>query len=301
MLTYTGEIAALLTAFFWMLSSLCWTAAGERVGSLSVNVLRLLMALPMLVLYAWVVQGEALPFSASLHSWLWLGLSGAFGFFVCDMFLFRSFLLIGPRLGMLILSLSPPLTALIGWVALGERLSGTNWIGMGLALAGVAWVVLESPSTRGGSGRRYVFSVRGGLMALVGSAAQACAIVTAKIGLQDRISAIGATEIRLVSGLGCFLILILVLRRYPMVFGACRNRQALGIISLGTVCGPVVGVTLMMVAVQRIPSGLAQTFLSTSPVMIIPFMRVLYHERVGWRATAGAVVACIGVSLLFVK
>jgi drug/metabolite transporter (DMT)-like permease len=72
-------------------------------------------------------------------------------------------------------------------------------------------------------------------------------------------------------------------------------------VSLGAFVGPFVGVTLMMAAVQRISTGLAQTFLAVSPVMIIPFMRVLFHERVGWQAAAGAVLACVGILLLFVR
>lgn len=301
MSTYYGEIAALLTAFCWMLSSLCWTVAGERVGSLAVNVIRLLVALPMLLLIAALSNGGAFPFAASAHTWFWLGLSGFFGFFVCDLFLIRSFLMIGPRLGLLILSLSPPLTALIGWIVLGEHLTLTNWAGMVLTLAGVVWVIVESPSPAAGTGRRYVFSLAGGLTAFIGAFAQAVAIVTAKMGMLDGCTAIAATQIRLVTGLGSFLVLILALRRYPMVFKAFHNRRALGVIFLGAVFGPVVGVTLMMVAVSLIPTGLTQTFLSTSPVMIIPFMWFFYKERVGWQAIAGAIVACVGVLFLFVK
>ena len=298
---YYGEIAALLTAFCWMLSSLCWTVAGERVGSLVVNIIRLLVALPMLLLIAALSQTETFPFSASAHTWRWLGLSGFFGFFVCDLFLFRSFLMIGPRLGLLILSLSPPLTALIGWLILGEHLTLTNWVGMGLTLTGVVWVIFESPSPAAGTGRRYVFSMAGGLMAFVGAFAQAVAIVTAKMGMQDGCTAIAATQIRLVTGLGSFILLILLLRRGSSVFKAFRDRRALGVIALGAVFGPVVGVTLMMVSVSLISTGLAQTFLSTSPVMIIPFMWLFYKERMGWQASAGAIVACAGVALLFVR
>lgn len=301
MLSYGGEIAALATAFCWMLSSLCWTAAGERVGSVAVNVIRLFFAIPMLAVLAWCCGREAIPLSAAPETWLWLSLSGAFGFFICDLFLFRSFLLIGPRLGMLFLSLAPPLTALIGWLALGEILTATNWSGMGLTLAGVIWVVLESPASPAESGRRYVFTWKGGLFAFGGAAGQSLAMVMAKRGMQSGISAVAATEIRALAGLACFLVLLLLWRRYPALWRGFRDRRALGIISLGALAGPVVGVVLMMVAVQRIPTGLAQTFLSLSPVMIIPFMRILYRERVGWQATAGALLACVGVSLLFLR
>ncbi|MCX6996099.1 MAG: DMT family transporter [Kiritimatiellaeota bacterium] len=298
---YPGETAALATAFLWMLSSLCWTAAGERVGSLAVNVIRLLIALPLLMLGLWLAQGAPVPLTAPPQIWLYLSLSGVFGFFVCDLFLFRSFLLIGPRLGMLILSLAPPLTALLGWLVLGEQLALLHWLGMGLTLAGVVGVILESPSAPANSGRRYVFTFRGGALAFLAAAGQAVAMVFAKMGLRTGISAMAATEIRLLAGLACFLVLLLVLRRYPLLFQAARDRRALGIITLGALAGPFLGVTLMMVAVRHIPTGLAQTFLALAPVMIIPFMRWLYKERVRWQAVAGAVLAFLGVALLFVK
>jgi drug/metabolite transporter (DMT)-like permease len=300
-ISYIGEIAALATAFLWMLSSLCWTAAGERIGSLAVNVIRLLVALPMLMAALWLTEGVVIPFGASAESWLYLSISGVLGFFLCDLFLFRSFLVIGPRLGMLILSLAPPMTALIGRFLLHEHLTLINWLGMTLTMAGVVWVVLESPKANAHSGRRYVFTLRGGLMALLAAVSQAIAMVVAKMGLNEDISAIGATEIRLIAGLACFLVMLLVMRRYPMLFKAAADRRAMGIIVCGAVVGPVVGVALLMVAISHIQTGLAQTFLALSPVMIIPFMRLIYKERIGFQAVAGALLAFIGIALLFVK
>ena len=298
---YIGETAAIATAFLWMLSSLCWTAAGERIGSLAVNVIRLIVALPMLMAYLWVTEGALVPFSASANTWLYLSISGVMGFFVCDLLLFRSFLLIGPRLGMLILSLAPPMTALIGRFLLHEHLTRLNWLGMAMTMAGVAWVVLESPAVQGESSRRYVFTLRGGLMALLAAASQAIAMVIAKMGLKEEISAVGATEIRLLAGLASFLVLLSVMGRYPMLVKAAGDRRALGTIVLGAIVGPVVGVAMLMVAISHIPTGLAQTFLALSPVMIIPFMRLIYKERIGFHAVAGSLLAFAGVALLFLK
>lgn len=300
-ISYIGEVAALATAFLWMLSSLCWTAAGERIGSLAVNVIRLLVALPMLMAYMWLTEGVVAPVRASANAWLYLSISGIFGFFLCDLFLFRSFLLIGPRLGMLILSLAPPMTALIGRFLLHEHLTLINWLGMALTMAGVAWVVLESPASHEGSGRRFIFTLRGGVLALLAAASQSIAMVVAKMGLEKELSAIGATEIRLIAGLASFLLMLLVMGRYPMLFKAARDRRAVGIIVFGAVAGPVIGVAMLMVAISHIQTGLAQTFLALSPVMIIPFMRLIYKERIGFHAVAGAFLAFAGVALLFVK
>jgi len=41
---YLGEIAGLLTAVFWTVTSLAFESAGKKVGSLSVNLIRLVMA-----------------------------------------------------------------------------------------------------------------------------------------------------------------------------------------------------------------------------------------------------------------
>jgi drug/metabolite transporter (DMT)-like permease len=202
---------------------------------------------------------------------------------------------------MLILSLAPPMTALIGRFLLDEHLSSLNWLGMFLTMAGVVWVVLESPTSSKDSGRRYIFNLKGGLMALTAAAAQAVAMVVAKMGLKEQVSAIGATEIRLIAGLICFLLMLLIIRRYPMLYKATHDRGTMGIVFLGTIVGPVAGVAVLMFALTRIQSGLAQTFLALSPVMIIPFMRIIYKERIGFQTVAGALLAFIGVALLFVK
>ena len=52
-LSNLGEFIALLTAVFWTITSLAFQQATRRAGSISVNIIRLLVAL---VLYA-VIQG----------------------------------------------------------------------------------------------------------------------------------------------------------------------------------------------------------------------------------------------------
>ena len=54
------------------------------------------------------------------------------------------------------------------------------------------------------------------------------------------------------------------------ILPALRNRRAMVFILLGSVVGPMLGVSLLNLSVQRIPSGLAQTFTATVPVLVIP-------------------------------
>jgi drug/metabolite transporter (DMT)-like permease len=45
--------------------------------------------------------------------------------------------------------------------------------------------------------------------------------------------------------------------------------------------------------------GIAQTLMSLMPIFIIPVIWIIYREKTSWRGIAGALVAIIGVAILF--
>ena len=299
MYAYSGETAALGAALGWTISALCWTAAGKRIGSLAVNTVRLVIALPLFLIYGHFVLGEAIPLSASLHAWLYMGLSGVLGFFLCDLFLFRAFLIIGPRLGLLILSLSPLVSAVCGWWWLDERLSPLDIAGMLIALTGVAWVVLEAPRSDS-TAARTAGSIPwlGIALACAGMLAQGVSNVVAKNGLDGMESPVAATQIRLIAGLLCFLVLAPLAGKHQDCINTFKDRSTMIILTTGTIAGPTIGVALLMYAITQIPTGLAMTFTSLSTVMIIPLTAIIHKEKISGRAICGAVVACTGSALL---
>ena len=73
---YFGEIAALLTAVFWTVTSMSFESAGKKVGSLSVNLIRLIIAFFIYGIVNYFRRGLFLPLDAGTESWLWLALSG---------------------------------------------------------------------------------------------------------------------------------------------------------------------------------------------------------------------------------
>ncbi len=119
---------------------MAFESAGKRVGALSLNLIRLVMGLIFLALYNALFNDGFLP-DATAYQWFWLVLSGVVGFVLGDLFLFRAFILIGARISMLIMALVPPITALIGWITLGEVLSGMEFLGMGITLLGIVLVI----------------------------------------------------------------------------------------------------------------------------------------------------------------
>ena len=94
--------------------------ASKKVGSLVVNLLRLFFAFFLFSIFTRITKGLWFPSDASMHAWVWLSISGLVGFVIGDLFLFKSFTIIGARIAMLIMALSPPIAALFGWIILND-------------------------------------------------------------------------------------------------------------------------------------------------------------------------------------
>jgi len=291
---HPGELAALATACCWATSALAFEAAGKRIGSLAVNFIRLIIALAALTAFEAIVRGHALPTDASQHAWLWLTISGLVGFAFGDLCLFRAFVVLGPRLSTLMMSLAPPLTAVMAWLFLGELLSGTKLLGMTLTVGGIVWAILARAPDDETKSR----SLAGVLLGFGGALGQAGGLVLSKYGMGDY-DAFAATQIRIIAGVVGFASLFFIFGRWPYVRAAARNQAALGFTSIGAVFGPFLGVSLSLVAVKHTHAGVAASIMATTPIVIIPAVILLKKERVGLGGLVGAAVAVAGVAVLF--
>jgi drug/metabolite transporter (DMT)-like permease len=293
---HLGELAALATAVLWTLSSLIWTATGKQIGALAVSFIRVLLVCVLLMVYGQAVRGQWLPIDLPLKTWLLLGLSGFFWFFLSDLSLFKAFLLIGPRLALLILSLSPPMAAALSWICIGDKLVLWRWMAMGVTLAGVGWVILEQPNGQDHPHTRRD-RLRGVLLAMFAAAAQAVAIVLTKKGVGE-CDPMAATTISMFGALIGYLALVTLMGRWPPMLAAVGRRKAMAMLLCGVVIGPFVGVACNMIALRYAPAGVVATLIATMPVLILPFSIALHREKATLRAIAGAVVAVAGVAML---
>lgn len=293
---YIGELAAVSTAVLWTLSALVWTSTGKKAGALAVSFVRVILACLLLMVYGQINRGRCLPTDLPIDVWFLLGTAGFFGFFLSDLCLFKAFLLIGPRLSLLITSLTPPIAALLSWAWIGDELALWRWVAMGVTLAGVAWVVAEQPN---GDDRPHSHRDRtkGAILALVAAAAQAIAFVLSKKGV-GQCDPIAATLICMLGALLSYVVLVTFRRRWPAMVAATRHRRTMALLALGVVIGPFVGGTLNMVALRNAPTGVVATIIATMPVLIFPFSIALHHEKASLRAVVGAVVAVLGVAML---
>ncbi|MFO7896142.1 MAG: DMT family transporter [Candidatus Cloacimonadales bacterium] len=291
-----GQLLALSTAFCWAISSLSYEQAGKKIGSLNVNLLRLLAAYAFYTIFALIYRGTPWPAGVNLHGWIWLSLSGIVGFFLGDLFLFEAFVRIGARISMLIFALVPPLTALLGFLFLGEILSRSDLAGMFITIIGVAMVILK----RGNGKSKFVFkhSVSGILFGFGGALGQSGGLILGKYGMQDY-NPFLVSQIRAIAALVCFTLLFFVMRRWRKVLATIGNAAAWRWISLGSFFGPFIGVSVSLFAIRFIPTGVASTITSIVPVILIPPAIIFFKEKVNWLEILGAIIAVLGVALLF--
>lgn len=301
--SYPGELSALLTAVFWTVTALAFESASRKVGSLSVNLIRLFTAFIFLSLYSWVVRGIAFPVDAGLHQWIWLSLSGLVGFVLGDLFLFQSYVVMNARVSMLIMSLAPPLAAAIGWFTMGETLTLKQGLGMLLIIIGIALVILkrEIPDENGnGNGRKIKlnYPVVGLLLAFGGALGQAGGLVLSKYGMQTY-DVVASVQIRVITGIVGFAFIFLVLNRWNMLFAALRNGKAMGRLTVGAFFGPFLGVSFSLLAVRYTTTGVASALMSIVPVLIIAPSVLVFKEKVNPKEMIGAAIAVIGVVTFF--
>ena len=294
---YLGEIAGLTTALCWSLTAIVFTAASKRIGSLQVNLYRLPMALTLLFFSYFFIDGRFEILRSNLS---WLLASGVVGLAVGDSFLFEAMVLIGARLSMILMALAPPMTALLAYFFLGETVGFTGILGIAVTIGGVSWVVAERRSDSNGLPNKI--SWFGIICGVCGALFQAIGLILAKKGLSAEVSPLLATLIRMSGATAAMWSVTLFLRKIKNPVHLFKaDYTALKQMLLAVVFGPVLGVTLSLVAIKYTETGIAATLIATVPVVMIPFLIVIEKEWPTWRAVLGAVITVGGIAMLFLR
>ncbi len=296
MMENAGEIAALVTALCWAFTAMSFEEAGKRIGSLTVNFLRLVFGFAMMGLYLLAADGHILPLDAGGKVWVFLSLSGLIGFALGDLFLFQAFVLIGARISMLIYASVPIITSLFGLIFLNEKLGLMEIAGMLLTVTGIAVVVLDGNREKRGKNNHFI---KGIALAVLGSAGQAAGLIISKFGMSGYENAFGSNMIRIIAGMAGFAVIITFMKRWGKIRDAFQDSKGIIYTGAGSFFGPFLGVSLSLLAIRLTSAGVASTIMAIVPVLIIPLAVLIYKEKVRIAEIAGAFLAVTGVALLF--
>jgi drug/metabolite transporter (DMT)-like permease len=294
---YIGELSALITALLWSGTAIVFTEATKIVGSYVVNISRLLLATIYLVLVILIFNFQ---YQISWQQIYLLGLSGIVGLVFGDGFLFKAFQFIGARLSMLVMTLSPPIAAFLAYIFLGEKLSFGGIVGIFITIAGVSLVVLkrsEQPSND------YKKNNLGYLFAFLGAIGQAANLIIAKEAFQiGEINSFVATFYRMVPSIPFMYLLGKIYRGKRNSLNILLNKKdAFKLIIIGSIIGPFLGITFSLIAVAYTYVGIASTLMSTVPILMLPIIVFYYKEKLTTISILGAIIAVVGIAVLFLK
>ena len=228
-----------------------------------------------------------------------LAISGIIGLVIGDTFLFKAFTMIGTRLSMLLMSLTPAMSAILAYFFLGERIVFLGIFGMIITLFGIILVVFDRKEKDVSHSKRGL----GILYGILGAAGQALGLIFAKFAFEESdINGFLATFVRLFAAAILILPLSVLLRRYKNPFKLYKSdSKGLALIFGGTFFGPFLGITLSLVSIAHTKVGIASTLMATVPVIMLPIGKFVFKDHITLKAIIGSVIAVAGVAILFLR
>ncbi|MBM4178393.1 MAG: DMT family transporter [Ignavibacteria bacterium] len=304
---FLGFLAATGTLLSWSVGTFAFLRASRKIDPGLLNRARLMLAVCATLILASVTV-VAWPWEivtrTTFQSWLWLGLSGIVGLTIGDLFGFTSLRILGARRQSVIGTLSPAAAAAAALLLLNEHISLIDIAGITITLVGVITATYSSQEKDDVANEGYGSFFWGAVLGVGGAIFQGVGLVLAKKGMMSdsglaMIAPFHATFVRMTIGFMATYALD-VLRRAPHrplrdAFSDSPSRNAM---LLGALSGPVIGVTLSLLAAQQLPAAIAQTIFSLVPFVVMIIARIVYHEPLRLRSVLGAVISVIGVLIL---
>ena len=308
-MAYLGELISIGVAFSWTATALLSEFGSKRLGNLTLNVLRMALALLFSMAMFWVVTGVPLPSGGTMEAYGWLLLSGLVGYVIGDFCLFQCYIIIGSRYGQLFMTLAPLAAAFMAWMTLGQEMTLMSIVAMVVTLFGIGISVL-------GRGERHKVALKlplnGVLFAIGAALCQGIGLVLSKIGMDHYETStmadvpswmipFSANFFRCIAGIVGFTLLLYFREGFSPLRDALHDRKGLSVATATTIFGPFVGVAFSLMALQYTAAGIASTLMAMTPIIILLPSYWLFHTKITWRAVQGAVISVIGVSLFFLS
>lgn len=289
-----GESAALSAALLWAISSVIYSRLGLKIPPLQLNLYKGIIAIA-LVAITLLIQGTAL-INLSTSTVVLLTISGMIGIGLGDTAYFSALNSLGARRTLLLETSSPPMGALLALIFIGEQLAYSSWCGIFLTILGIAWVISERNPVDQSS-----VSPQGIMWGILAAIAQALGAVISRYALiQSAVSPLESTLIRLIGGTVIVIGLLFLPLTKQTKMQWQLSRHSLGVIAIAAFVSTYLGIWLQQISLKFSPTGIAQTFLATSPLFILPIV-ALQGEKISLRAILGVVVSVAGIALMFIR
>jgi drug/metabolite transporter (DMT)-like permease len=204
----------------------------------------------------------------------------------------------GPRRMQLLVSMSAPFAALLGFLFLGESMSPRKLIGVGLAFSGLLLAILF-----GRRGQHRIEAVQGSLavviaLGLFAAVCHAVGLVALKPALLAGTDPLAATALR--TGGGAFLISVVAL--WPAAAFKTPTERTPSVVLLAILpgfVGYIAAVSLQLYALRSYDAGIVAVLSSMAPVVMLPMLWLMSGDPPPLPAWLGAILAVLGAGIIF--
>ncbi|MDX5593806.1 DMT family transporter [Pseudovibrio sp. SPO723] len=291
------EMAALGAALCWAVGGLISSRPSAHLGAIGFNCVRMWFVVAMTLAYA-LVSGALLDFDFGTLDIILI--SGFVGIFLGDTALFLTLNRMGPRRTSILFAMNAPISAVLGWIFLGEDLSALASIGI---LTVVVGVVLAIVFGKRKDQLHQWESIKGPVvvgvaLGLVAALSQSLGSLVIRPVMQGGADPVVVALLRCLVAATCLTMLMqLPNPRFKLanpLTGQIVRRTALsGFLGMG------LGMTLLLFALEGGEVGIVSTLSATSPALLLPMLWWRTREKPAMGAWIGAALVVIGCGLIF--
>ena len=289
---------AIAAALCWAIASLVSADVTRTLGGLAFNRLRLFFVSIMLISYTFFIDTW---FTISAEYLTIIIISGLIGIFVGDTLLFIALQKIGPRRNNILFSLAAPFTVIINIFFLREIVSFVSIFGCFVVFFGV--VIAIAYGDKNNEDHRWE-TVEGSLtigifLAICAALCQAIGVVMMKPILNLGADPIASAAIRTTTS--CMLLALTFLLNFE-IFKAKKTLTIKIVLQsiISGFLGMALGMSLLLIALQKADAGIVATLSSTSPIMILFLLWILTKKMPTIPAWIGTMIAIFGTGLIFI-
>jgi len=291
-------LIAILAALCWAVASLISADVTRRIGGLAFNRIRLFFVSIMLISFTFYLD----TWETINHEFLFaILLSGIIGVFLGDTLLFIALQKIGPRRNNILFSLAAPFTVILNIIFLHEIMSLINLIGCFIVFSGVV-IAIAYGSSRDKNHRWEVIEGNIYLGIVFGIAAALCQAIG--LIMMKPILSLGADPIASAS-VRTAISFVFLSFTFFLNYKIFNQKDSITIKILvqsiiSGFLGMALGMSLLLIALQKADAGIVATLSSTSPIMILLLIWVITKKIPAIGAWIGTILAIIGSGLIFI-
>lgn len=286
---YVAEILALCAAVCIAMSGMFVSELQGRMPLLDLARVQMTAAFLMTAAASLVVGGWR-----SVEPWQlgFLAVSSLFGIIIASTTYFAAIYSAGPRTTALLFSLASPFAVVLGYLFLGETLTGRQGLGIACVLAGIM-LAIGGRSSRSAACTPWL-GIGLGIVTAIG---QALGSLAARPAMAGGVEPFTAMAVR--SGIAALFFLALLLVPHPALRPASQiTRRSLGLAVGSAFFGVGLGMSLLMAALAHGNVGVVSTLSSMTPVAILPMVWARTGIVPPLAAWIGAALAVSGTGLI---